>query len=61
MEELRFWTIREVGKLHDTSVLAGAHLHSLRKGVNALTARLDTKAEAAAVVSELDKLCGDVG
>ena len=61
MEDLRFWTIREVGKLHDTSILAGTHLHALRKEVNALTARLDTKAEAAAVVSELDRLRGDVG
>ena len=60
MEDLRFWTIREVGKLHDTSPNAGAHLHALRKGVNALTARLDANAEATAVVSELDRLRGDL-
>ena len=61
MEDLRFWTIREVGKLHDTSVNAGTHLHALRKEVDALTARLDAKAEATAVVSELDRLRRDLG
>ena len=60
MEDLRFWSIREVGKLHDTSRLAGTHLHALRNEVNDLKARLDTKAEAAAVVSEMDRLRGDV-
>ena len=61
MEDLRFWSIREVGKLHDTSRLAGTHLHALRKEVDSLKARLDTKAEATAVVSEMDRLRGDVG
>ena len=61
MEDLRFWSIREVGKLHDTSRFAGVHLHALRKEVDSLKARLDTKAEATAVVSEMDRLRGDVG
>ena len=61
MEDLRFWSIREVGKLHDTSRLAGTHLHALRQEVDSLKARLDTKAEAAAVVFEMGWLRGDVG
>jgi len=47
-----------MGKLQETSRLAGAHIHNLRKEVDSLKA---SKAEAAPVASELDRLRGDVG
>ena len=58
-EELRFWSIREIGKLHETSRLAGSHIHGLLKEVRALRSLVEPKAEATAVASELDRLRAD--
>ena len=60
-EQLRWWAIREVGALHDRDRDARAHNRSLQKEVEDLKARMDTKAEAASVVSELVRLRGGVG
>ena len=59
IEDLRFWSIREIGKLHDTSRMAGAHIHNLLKEVEHLKARVEPKAEALAVAAELDRLRAD--
>ena len=56
-EQLRFWTIREIGKLQETSRLAGPHIHGLRKEIADLDA---TKAETGPVAAELDRLRQDV-
>ena len=61
VEDLRFWSIREIGKLHETSRVAGAHIHSLLKEVESLKTRVEPKAEATAVAAELDRLRDDCG
>ena len=61
LEQLRFWSVCEIDALHETSQLAGFHLHTLHKEVDALKDRLETKAEATPVVEELDRLRGDTG
>ena len=58
-EELRFWSIREIGTLHETARLSGSHIHGLLKEVKALRSMVEPKAEATAVASELDRLRED--
>ena len=61
VEDLRFLSIREIGKLHETSRAAGAHIHRLLKEIESLKARVGPKAEATAVAAELDRLRDDCG
>ena len=57
VEELRFWTIREVGRLQETARLTGGHIAWLLKEAQELRA---SKAEAVRVDNELGRLRGDV-
>ena len=60
-EQLRWWSIREIDALHETARVAGTHARNLQKEVENLKAQMSTKAEAAPVAAELDRLRGDVG
>ena len=56
-EQLRFWTIREIGKLQETARMAGAHIQGLRAETAELKA---TKANVGPVAAEFDTLRREV-
>ena len=59
VEDLRWFTIREIGKSKETARFAGRHILNLQTEVDALKGRVDAKAEANLVVNEFDKLRAD--
>ena len=60
-EQLRWWSVREIGALQEEAKNASAQTRILQKEVDDLKGRVDTKAEALPVSHELDRLRGDVG
>ena len=59
VEDLRWFTIREMGKIHEIPRATGRLLHAMQVEINSLKAQAGTKAEAHLVVTELDKLRQD--
>ena len=61
LEDIRWFAIREIGKLQETTRFNGRHLHNLKSEVDILKETVGTKAEASLVVNELDRLRTDTG
>ena len=59
LDEVRFWSIREVGKLQETARFTGKHLRVLMNEMDAMKKQASTKAEATSVVTEFDRLRHD--
>ena len=60
-EQLRWWSVREIGTLQEEAKNASAQTRILQEEVGDLKGRLGTKVEALPVSHELDRLRGDVG
>ena len=60
MDEVRFWNIREVGKIQETARFMGKHIRVLMNEMDALKRQVDSKADAQQAVSEFDKLRNEV-
>ena len=56
LDEVRFWVIREIGKIQETSRYAGKHLRVLMNDVDGLKAQIVTKADAVQSVREFDRV-----
>ena len=56
LDEVRFWTIREIGKVQETNKYTGKHLRILMNDVDLLKAQMAGKADASQSVLEFDKV-----
>ena len=56
LDEVRFWTIREIGKVQEANKYTGKHLRILMNDVDLLKAQMAGKADASQSVLEFDKV-----
>ena len=56
LDEVRFWAIREIGKVQETSKFTGKHLRILMNDVDLLKTQMAGKADAVQSVREFDKV-----
>ena len=60
LDEVRFWSIREIGKIQETNKFTGKHIRILMNEVDTLKKQMATKSDAIQVVHEFDKVRSEV-
>ena len=60
MDEVRFWSIREIGKIQETNKFTGKHIRILMNEVDTLKKQMATTSDAIQVVNEFDKVRSEV-
>ena len=56
LDEVRFWSIREIGKIQETNKFTGKHIRILMNDVDSLKHQMASKADAVQSVHEFDKV-----